>query len=100
MEQLVKLLPLSSDLPLYLTIDIGIAVLLSLTIVLSAVVGRHVGLGFDIAASAVACAIITKSIIEWTEGSDVQAFIAVFSGTILVLLVLLAATGLPPSYRP
>jgi hypothetical protein len=179
MEQLVKLLPLSSDLPLYLAIDIGIAVLLlfairslsvvftkisvrselgerdnfafgisiagrmlSLTIVLSAVVGRHVGLGFDIAAvgmlvfgalgillvkigrfghdkivlhrldkeqmiydknvsvalvdasSAVACAIITKSIIEWTEGSDVQAFIAVFSGTIVVLLVLLAATRL------
>ncbi|MBT1450629.1 hypothetical protein KJ365_07010 [Glaciecola sp. XM2] len=179
MEQLVTLNSLSSDLPLYLAIDIGIAVvlllairalaavfskisvrdelgerdnfafgisiagrMLSLTIVLSAVVGRHVGMGYDVAAmgmlmfgtlgiflvkvgrwghdkivlnrfdkdkmiseknvsvalvdaaSAVSCAIITKSIIEWAQGSDMNAIVAIVSGTAVVLLVLLMVTRL------
>lgn len=114
--------------------------LLSLTIVLSAVVGRHIGLGFEAAAmgmflfgtmgivlvkigrfahdklvlnrldrkkmireknvsvalvdacSAVASAIIIKSIIEWSVGTDMNTFIAVFSGVLVVMTVLLVAT--------
>ncbi|MGB3726089.1 MAG: DUF350 domain-containing protein [Glaciecola sp.] len=177
MEQLVQIIPLSSDLAVYLAIDISLAVLLlfairamsgrfkhvsvrkelgerdnfafgislagrmfALTIVLSAVVGRHVGMGFEAAAlgmvlfgamgillvkigrfahdklvlnrldkdqmieqknvsvalvdacSAIASAIITKSIIDWAQGTDVNAFIAVFSGALVVLAVLLFAT--------
>jgi uncharacterized membrane protein YjfL (UPF0719 family) len=112
----------------------------ALTIVLSAVVGRHVGMGYELAAlgmisfgilgivlvqlgrvahdklvlnrldkeemikeknvsvalvdsaSAIASAIMTKSMIDWAQGSDVYAFIAIFSGSIVVLLVLLLAT--------
>jgi uncharacterized membrane protein YjfL (UPF0719 family) len=179
MELLINLLPLSSELPIYLAIDIIIAILLllavrslprlfkrisvreelgerdnfafgismagrmlSLTIVLSAVVGRHVGMGYDVAAlsmllfgtlgiilvrigrfvhdkmvlnridraemisqknvsvalvdalSAIASAIIIKSIIEWAQGIDADAFIAVFSGALVVLAVLLFATRL------
>lgn len=177
MEQLVKIIPLSPELPIYLAIDVGIAIgllfairwlsgvinkvdvsqelgerdnfafgvsvagrMIALTIVLSAVVGRHVGLGYDVAAlsmlmfgtlgitlvrigrfahdklvlhlfdkdhmiseknisvglvdaaSAIASAIITKSIIEWANGVDINAFIAVFTGAIVVLAVLLLAT--------
>jgi len=114
--------------------------LLSLTIVLSAVVGRQVGMGYEAAAismllfggsgivlvrlgryahdkivlhrldrgqmitdknvsvalvdasAAIASAIITKSIIEWSVGIDINAFIALFSAVIVVLLVLLFAT--------
>jgi uncharacterized membrane protein YjfL (UPF0719 family) len=114
--------------------------MVSLTIVLSAVVGRHIGMGYDKAAtgmllfggvgivlvkigriahdkfilnrldknkmideknvsvalvdacSAIAIAIITKSIIEWSIGSDMNTFIAVFSGVLVVLSVLLVAT--------
>jgi uncharacterized membrane protein YjfL (UPF0719 family) len=179
MEQLVKFLPISNDLPIYLAIDIGIAIglllvlrflsglfnkinvreelgerdnfafgisiagrMLSLMIVLSAVVGRHVGMGFEVAAlgmlmfgtlgiilvrvgrfchdkivlnrldkekmiaeknisvgivdatSSIAAAIMIKSIFEWTQGTGVDAFIAVVSGTIVVLCVLLFATRL------
>ncbi|GLR70949.1 DUF350 domain-containing protein [Agaribacter marinus] len=179
MEQLVKFLPIASDTPIYLAIDIGIAVLLlfairslsgvftkisvrqelgekdnfafgisiagrmlSLTIVLSAVVGRHIGMGYEAAAigmllfggmgillvkigrfahdklvlnrldkdlmiseknvsvalvdasSAISAAIITKSIIDWAQGADINAFIAVFSGALVVLAVLLFATRL------
>ncbi|WP_395344630.1 DUF350 domain-containing protein [Ningiella sp. W23] len=116
--------------------------MLSLMIVLSAVVGRHVGLGYEQAAvgilvfgamgivlvklgryahdkvvlnrldkeafiadknvsvaivdaaSAVACAIIAKSIIDWAQGTDLNAFIAVFSGVLVVMTVLLFATRL------
>lgn len=179
MEQLVKLVPLSSDLAIYIAIDIGIAIALlfairslsgmykkvsvrkelgerdnfafgisiagrmfALTIVLSAVVGRHVGMGFEAAAigmllfgalgillvkigrfahdklvlnrldkdlmieeknvsvalvdasSAIASAIIIKSIITWAQGADMNAFVAVFSGAVVVLAVLLFATRL------
>lgn len=177
MEKLVILHPLTSNLLIYLAIDIAIAVallfairalsgiftkvsvrkelgvkdnfafgislagrMLSLTIVLSGVVGRHIGLGYEVAAigmlsfgimgivlvkigrfvhdklvlhlfdkdqliqdknvsvalvdasASVASAIITKSIIEWAEGADVSAFIAVFSGSLVVLAVLFFAT--------
>lgn len=116
--------------------------MLSLTIVLSAVVGRHIGLGFESAAlgmlgfgaigillvkigryshdklvlnrldkeemiaqkntsvalvdasSAIASAIIAKSIIDWATGTDLEAFIAVFSGAIVVQCVLLFTTRL------
>ncbi|MGQ8364692.1 DUF350 domain-containing protein [Glaciecola sp. 1036] len=179
MEQLVKLLPISQDTPIYLAIDVGIAIILlfsirslsgffskksvrkelgekdnfafgismagrmlSLTIVLSAVVGRHIGLGYDVAAigmllfgasglflvkvgrfahdklvlnrldkdemidqknvsvalvdaaSAIASALITKSIIDWAQGTDTKAFVAVFSGALVTLSVLLFATRL------
>lgn len=114
--------------------------MLSLTIVLSGVVGRHVGLGYKDAAismllfgcagmilvkvgryahdkivlhkldktqmisdknvsvalvdasAAIACAIITQSMILWSKGTDVNAFIALFSGVLVVLFVLLFAT--------
>ena len=177
MEQLVKLLPIASDTPVYLFIDMIIAIILlflirslsgvfskssvreelgerdnfafgismagrmlSLMIVMSAVVGRHVGSGYQSAAismlifgatgillvklgrfahdklvlnrldkdemiaeknvsvamvdasSAVAAAIITKSIINWAQGTDLNAVIAVFSGAIVVLAVLLFTT--------
>ncbi|MFC4700164.1 DUF350 domain-containing protein [Glaciecola siphonariae] len=179
MEQLVNLMPISNDLPIYIAIDISIAIvllfavralsgvfskisvrkelgerdnfafgisiagrMLSLTIVLSAVVGRHMGMGFELAAvsmvlfgglgivlvrvgrfahdklvlnrldkdemigeknvsvalvdaaSAIAAAIIIKSMIEWAQGADMNAFVAVFSGAIVVLAVLLFATRL------
>ncbi|MFC3120848.1 DUF350 domain-containing protein [Agaribacter flavus] len=116
--------------------------MLSLTIVLSAVVGRHVNMGFEAAAvgmflfgamgillvkigrfahdklvlnrldkddmiaqknvsvalvdasSGIAAAIIAKSIIDWAQGADVNAFIAVFSGALVVLAVLLFTTRL------
>ncbi|MDT0582614.1 MULTISPECIES: DUF350 domain-containing protein [Alteromonadaceae] len=177
MEQLVKLVPLSSDILIYLAIDISIAVLLlfairslsgmftkisvrqelgekdnfafgismagrmlSLTIVLSAVVGRHTYLGFEGAAlgmllfgtigillvkfgrfahdkvvlnrldkdqmiseknvsvalvdasSAVASAIIIKSIIDWADGADANTLIAILSGSMVVLAILLLTT--------
>jgi hypothetical protein len=177
MEQLIRLVEIPSYLPIYLVIDILVAIvllfvvrsisgifsqvsvrrelgvkdnfafgislagrMLALTIVLSGVVGRHIGLGYKEAAlgmlmfgalgillvrigrfahdklvlnrldknkmiseksvsvalvdasSAVASAIITKSIIEWSVGADANAFIAVFSGVIVVLVVLLFAT--------
>jgi uncharacterized membrane protein YjfL (UPF0719 family) len=177
MEQLVKLLPLSSDILVYLAIDIFIAVLLlfairslsgwftkvsvrnelgekdnfafgvsmagrmlSLTIVLSAVVGRHTHLGYEYAAlgmfifgvlgivlvrlgrffhdklvlnrldknqmiaeknvsvalvdasSSVASAIIIKSIIDWSSGTDLNTLIAILSGTMVVLGILLLTT--------
>ncbi len=177
MEQLLILNPLSSDLPIYLVIDIIIAVILlfsvrmmsgifskvsvrkelgekdnfafgvslagrmlSLTIVLSAVVGRHIGMGFEAAAvgmllfgamgivlvkigrfvhdklvlnlldkdqmiadksvsvalvdasASIASAIIASSIIQWAQGSNLNAFIAVFSGSLVVLAVLFFAT--------
>lgn len=177
MEQLIKLIDIPKDLPVYLVIDIVVAILLlfvvrsisgifssvsvrrelgekdnfafgislagrmlALTIVLSGVVGRHIGMGYESAAlgmlmfgglgillvrigrfahdklvldrldknqmiseknvsvalvdasSAVASAIITKSIIEWSVGADTNAFIAVFSGVVVVLVVLLFAT--------
>lgn len=177
MEQLVKLVPLSSDLIWYLLIDIALAILLllvirsfsgfitktsvrqelgekdnfafgislagrmlSLTIVLSAVVGRHVGTSFEVtalgmlifgvmgiflvrlgrfahdklvlnkldkdamiaqknvsvalvdAASAVGSAIIIKSIIDWADGTDTNTFIAIFSGALVVLTILLITT--------
>lgn len=179
MEQLVKFVPLSSDILIYLAIDLSIAVLLllairsfsgafskvsvrnelgekdnfafgismagrmlSLTIVLSAVVGRHTHLGYEVAAlgmvvfgavgillvrvgryahdkvvlnhldknqmiaeknvsvalvdaaSSIASAIIIKSIIDWAEGTDVNTLIAIFSGTTVVLSVLLLTTRL------
>lgn len=177
MEQLVNVIPLSSELPIYIAIDLSIAIallfairwlsgvlnkvdvnhelgerdnfafgvsvagrMIALTIVLSAVVGRHVGLGYDVAAlsmltfgalgivlvrigrfahdklvlnqldkdemigeknvsvglvdaaSAIASAIITKSIIEWADGNDLHAFVAIVTGAIVVLAVLLMAT--------
>jgi len=177
MEQLVKLIPLSSDLLIYLAIDISIAIvllfairslsglltkvsvrqelgekdnfafgismagrMLSLTIVLSAVIGRHTESGFEAAAlgmlifgvigiilvrlgrfahdkvvlnrldkdemiaqknvsvalvdasSAVASAIIIRSIIEWATGSDANTLVAIFSGAIVVLSILLLTT--------
>ncbi|AEP30672.1 DUF350 domain-containing protein [Brumicola nitratireducens] len=179
MEQLVKFVPFSSDLLIYLAIDLSIAVLLllairsfsgvfskvsvrnelgekdnfafgismagrmlSLTIVLSAVVGRHMHLGYEVAAlgmvvfgavgivlvragrfahdkvvlnrldknqmiaeknvsvalvdaaSSIASAIIIKSIIDWAVGTDVNTLIAIFSGTTVVLSVLLLTTRL------
>jgi uncharacterized membrane protein YjfL (UPF0719 family) len=179
MEQLVKLVPLSSDILIYLAIDISIAILLlfairslsgfftkisvrselgekdnfafgismaggmlSLTIVLSSVVGRHNHLGYEGAAlgmllfgsigiilvkvghyahdkvvlnrldknkmiaeknvsvaivdagSSIASAIIIKSIIDWTVGSNVNTFIAILSGSMVVLSVLLLTTRL------
>lgn len=179
MEQLVKLVPLSSDILIYLAIDISIAVILlfairslsgvftkfsvrnelgekdnfafgismagrmlSLTIVLSAVVGRHTHLGFEAAAlgmllfgsigillvkvgryahdkvvlnrldknqmiseknvsvalvdaaSAVASAIIIKSIIDWAVGNDMNTFVAILSGSMVVLGILLLTTRL------
>jgi len=179
MEQLVKLVPLSSDILIYLAIDISIAILLlfairslsgfftktsvrselgekdnfafgismagrmlSLTIVLSTVVGRHTHLGYEAAAlgmlifgaigivlvkagryahdklvlnrldknkmiseknvsvalvdagSSIASAIIIKSIIDWAVGSDVNTFIAILSGSVVVLSVLLLTTRL------
>jgi uncharacterized membrane protein YjfL (UPF0719 family) len=179
MEQLVKLVPLSSDILIYLAIDISIAIallfairalsglftktsvrielgekdnfafgismagrMLSLTIVLSAVVGRHTHLGFEgaalgmlifgsigivlvkvgryahdkvvlnrldknqmiseknvsvglvDAASSIASAIIIKSIIEWATGADVNTFIAILSGSMVVLSMLLLTTRL------
>lgn len=179
MEQLVKLIPLSSDLAIYLAIDVSITLLLlfvirslsgflkkvsvrqelgvkdnfafgismagrmfALIIVLSSVVGRHTGLGYEAAAlgmllfgllgillvkigrfghdklilnrldkeemisdknvsvaivdacSAVASAIVAKSIIDWADGADTNALIAVFSGALVVLSVLLFATRL------
>ncbi|MGJ8674721.1 MAG: DUF350 domain-containing protein [Pseudoalteromonas sp.] len=177
MEQLVKFVPFSSDILVYLAIDLSIAVLLllairsfsgvfskvsvrnelgekdnfafgismagrmlSLTIVLSAVVGRHTHLGYEVAAlgmvvfgavgillvragryahdkvvlnrldknqmiaeknisvalvdaaSSIASAIIIKSIIDWAVGTDVNTLIAIFSGTTVVLSVLLLTT--------
>ncbi len=177
MEQLVKFVPFSSDILIYLAIDLSIAVLLllairsfagvfskvsvrnelgekdnfafgismagrmlSLTIVLSAVVGRHTHLGYEVAAlgmvvfgavgillvragrfahdkvvlnrldknqmiaeknisvalvdaaSSIASAIIIKSIIDWAVGTDVNTLIAIFSGTTVVLSVLLLTT--------
>jgi len=177
MEQLVSLVAIPHDLPIYLAIDIAITVvflflvrsisgmfskvsvrselgekdnfafgislagrMLALTIVLSAVFGRHVGEGYVDAAlnmllfgglgillvrigrfahdklvlnrldkskmigeknvsvaivdasAAVASAIVVKSIIEWSQGADTNTFIAVFSGVIVVLVVLLFAT--------
>lgn len=179
MEQLVKLIPLSSDLFVYLAIDISIAVvllfairslsglltkvsvreelgqrdnfafgismagrMLSLTIVLSSVIGRHTQSGFEAAAlamlifgtigiilvrlgriahdklvlhrldkdemisqknvsvalvdasSAVASAIIIRSIIEWASGTDTNTLIAIFSGSLVVLGILLVTTRL------
>lgn len=179
MEQLINLINISKDLPIYLAIDLAIAGglllvvralsgifikisvskelgekdnfafgislagrMLSLTIVLSAVVGRHIGMGFEAAAlgmllfgsmgillvkigrfthdifvlnkinkdemienknvsvaivdacSAIASALITKSIIDWAKGTGIEAFIAVFCGSIVVLVVLLLATRL------
>jgi hypothetical protein len=179
MEQLVKLIPLSNNLLVYLAIDVGIAIALlflirslsgylkkvsvreelgerdnfafgislaghmfALTIVLSAVVGRHINMGYEAAAlgmflfgalgillvkigrfahdklvlnrldkdemiseknvsvalvdasSAIASAIIIRSMIEWAQGADANAFIAVFSGGVVVLTVLLFATRL------
>jgi uncharacterized membrane protein YjfL (UPF0719 family) len=179
MEQLVKLVPLSSDILIYLAIDISIAILLllairslsgfftkisvrselgekdnfafgismaggmlSLAIVLSSVVGRHNHLGYEGAAlgmllfgsigiilvkvgryahdkvvlnrldknkmiaeknvsvaivdagSSIASAIIIKSIIDWTVGSNVNTFIAILSGSMVVLSVLLLTTRL------
>nr|WP_136251751.1 DUF350 domain-containing protein [Ningiella ruwaisensis] len=114
--------------------------MLALTIVLSAVVGRHVGLGYEVAAigmllfgglgivlvkigrlahdkvvlnqvnknemieqknvsvalvdaaSAISSAIITKAIIEWAQGADINAFVAIFTSVIVVIAVLLFAT--------
>jgi uncharacterized membrane protein YjfL (UPF0719 family) len=179
MEQLVKFVPFSSDILIYLTIDLSIAVLLllairsfsgvfskvsvrnelgekdnfafgismagrmlSLTIVLSAVVGRHTQMGYEVAAlgmlvfgvvgivlvragryahdkvvlnrldknqmiaeknvsvalvdaaSSIASAIIIKSIIDWAVGTDMNTLIAIFSGTTVVLSVLLLTTRL------
>jgi len=179
MEQLVKFVPFSSDILIYLAIDISIAVILllairsfsgvfskvsvrselgekdnfafgisiagrmlALTIVLSGVVGRHTHLGYEVAAlgmvvfggvgillvragryahdkvvlnrldknqmiaeknisvvlvdaaSSIASAIIIKSIIDWAVGTDVNTLIAIFSGTTVVLSVLLLTTRL------
>ncbi|MBF7072142.1 DUF350 domain-containing protein [Glaciecola sp. MH2013] len=179
MEQLVKLVPLSPDILIYLAIDISIAVILlfairslsglfskisvrqelgekdnfafgismagrmlSLTIVLSAVVGRHSHLGYEAAAlgmllfgsigiflvkvgrfahdkvvlnrldknqmiseknvsvalvdasSAIASAIIIKSIIEWADGTDANTLVAIMSGSMVVLAILLLTTRL------
>lgn len=179
MEQLVKFVPFSSDILIYLVIDISIAVILllairsfsgvfskvsvrselgekdnfafgismagrmlALTIVLSGVVGRHTHLGYEVAAlgmvvfggfgillvragryahdkvvlnrldknqmiaeknisvalvdaaSSIASAIIIKSIIDWAVGTDVNTLIAIFSGTTVVLSVLLLTTRL------
>lgn len=177
MEQLVRLVAIPRDLPIYLVIDIAIAIvllfvvrsisglfsdvsvrrelgekdnfafgvslagrMLALTIVLSAVVGRHLGQGYKEAAigmllfgglgillvrigryahdklilnqleknkliseknvsvalvdasAAVASAIVVKSIIDWSVGTNTNTFIAVFLGVIVVLIVLLFAT--------
>jgi uncharacterized membrane protein YjfL (UPF0719 family) len=179
MEQLVKLVPLSSEILIYLAIDLSITILLlfailslsgfftktsvrselgekdnfafgismaggmlSLTIVLSSVVGRHNHLGYEGAAlgmllfggigivlvkvgryahdkvvlnrldknkmiseknvsvaivdagSSIASAIIIKSIIDWAVGSNVDTFIAILSGSMVVLSVLLLTTRL------
>lgn len=177
MEQLIKIIPLSPDLAIYLAIDIVIAVfllfalralpglfsnvsvrkeledrdnfafgislagkMLSLLIVLSAVVGRHSDMDFVSAAlsmlmfggsgillvkigrfahdkivlnqldkdkmiaeknvsvalvdasSSIACAIVAHSIIVWVKGTDFDAFVALFSGVVMVMAVLLFAT--------
>ncbi len=177
MEQLIKIIPLSPDLAIYLAIDIVIAVILlfslralsglfssisvrkeleerdnfafgislagkmlSLLIVLSAVVGRHSDMDFMSAAfsmlmfggsgillvkigrfahdklvlnqldkdkmiaeknvsvamvdasSSIACAIVAHSIINWVQGTDIDAFVALFSGVVMVMAVLLFAT--------
>jgi len=179
MDQLVKLVPLSSEILIYLAIDISIAILLlfairslsgfftktsvrielgekdnfafgismagrmlSLTIVLSSVVGRHTSLGYEDAAlgmlifggigivlvkagryahdkvvlnrldknkmiseknvsvalvdaaSSIASAIIIKSIMEWAVGSNVNTFVAILSGSVVVLSVLILTTRL------
>lgn len=177
MDQLINLVSISSNLGIYLAIDITIAIamllvirllsglftkisvreelgerdnfafgislagrLVSLTIVLSAVMGSHVDMGYEAAAlgmlifgglgivlnklgryardklvldrldskqmiqeknvsvalvdacAAIASAIIIKSIIEWPVGFDMNAFIAVFSGVLVMLTVMLVAT--------
>ncbi|WP_412972020.1 DUF350 domain-containing protein [Glaciecola sp. MF2-115] len=179
MEQLVKLVPISSEILIYLAIDISIAILLllsirslsgwftklsvrnelgekdnfafgismagrmlSLTIVLSAVVGRHMDLGYEASAlgmllygavgivlvrvgrffhdklvlnrmdknkliaeknvsvalidasSSIASAIIIKSIINWSVGTDVNTLVAILSGTMITLSILLLTTRL------
>lgn len=177
MDQLINLVSISSNLGIYLAIDITIAIamlfvirllsglftkisvrdelgerdnfafgislagrMVSLTIVLSAVMGRHIGMAYEEAAlgmlifgglgialikigrfardklvlnrldrkqmiqeknvsvalvdacAAIASAIIIKGIIEWPVGIDMNAFIAVFSGVLVVLAVMLFAT--------
>ncbi|MFS1702800.1 DUF350 domain-containing protein [Alteromonas sp. AMM-1] len=177
METLVKLVPLSHDLWVYVAIDVALALLLllvmkwtnrsrtsvsvsdelgvkdnfafgisiaggmlSLCIVLSSVVGRHVGQGYEEAAlgmlmfgfvgillvkfgrfahdkivldavdtqhkisdrsvsvalvdasSVVASAIILRSMMEWVNGSDVNAIIAIVTGFLVVLTILLIMT--------
>jgi uncharacterized membrane protein YjfL (UPF0719 family) len=179
MEQLIKLVPLSPEILIYLAIDISIAILLlfairalsgfftktsvrselgekdnfafgismagrmlALTIVLSAVVGRHTHLGYEAAAlgmlifgsigiilvkagryahdkvvlnrldknkmiseknvsvaivdaaSSIASAIIIKSIIDWAAGVTVNTFVAILTGSVVVLSVLLLTTRL------
>jgi uncharacterized membrane protein YjfL (UPF0719 family) len=179
MEQLIKLVPFSSEILIYLAIDISIVILLllsirslsgwftklsvrnelgekdnfafgismagrmlSLTIVLSAVVGRHMHLGYEASAlgmllfgvvgivllrvgrfahdklvlnridknlmiaeknvsvalidasSSIASAIIIKSIIIWAVGTDVNTLVAILSGTMITLSILLLTTRL------
>jgi uncharacterized membrane protein YjfL (UPF0719 family) len=53
---------------------------------------KNVSVALVDGSAAVASAIIVKSIIEWSVGSDTNTFIAVFSGGIVVLVVLLFAT--------
>ena len=177
MEILVKLVPLTRDLWVYVAIDVGLALLLllvmkwlsrsrakvsvsdelgvkdnfafgisvaggmlSLCLVLSSVVGRHVGQGYEQAAigmvifgiigiflvkvgrfahdkivldavdtqhkvsdrnvsvalvdasSLVSSAIILRSIMVWVDGSDVNAMIAIVTGFLVVLTILLIMT--------
>jgi hypothetical protein len=180
MEALVKLVPLIPDLWVYIIIDVGLAMvllitmklltslhrkdtsvteelgvkdniafgisiaggMLSLCIVIGSVVGRHIGLGYENAAigvvvfgivgivlvkfgryshdklvlnrvdsekmigernvsialvdaaSLVASAIILRSMVLWVDGTDMNAIIAIVTGFLVVLAMLLGITRL------
>jgi uncharacterized membrane protein YjfL (UPF0719 family) len=53
---------------------------------------KNVSVALVDASSAIASAIVAKSIIEWSVGSDLNAIVAVISGVLVVLSVLLFAT--------
>jgi hypothetical protein len=53
---------------------------------------KNISVALVDAASSIASAIIIKSIIDWAVGTDVNTLIAIFSGTTVVLSVLLLTT--------
>ncbi len=55
---------------------------------------QKVWVGLVDAVSSIASAIIIKSIIEWATGADVNTFIAILSGSMVVLSMLLLTTRL------